>query len=124
MFKTRYKEWQEQGTCMVSLHFTSTSAETPWLAMGDPTEYTASLGGGAGSQDIPPSPFSAGSRAAATQHTKPLTGPRLFQQFAMDNVHTLQLYGKSLRLIQICTLLIFPATSSELIQLESDLTSQ
>lgn len=59
---------------MMSFHFTGTSAGTPWLAMGDPAEHPASFGRGAGSKDILPSLFPEGSRAAATQHTKPLTG--------------------------------------------------
>lgn len=56
MLRTRYKEWQEQGI---------PNGATPlhWHKGRDnlggnrvPAEHAASLGRGAGSQDIPPSP--------------------------------------------------------------------
>lgn len=128
MLRTRYKEWQEQGTPMVPLHFTGTRAGTTWVATWSQLNMLPAFAEGLEARtSLPALPLPAGSRTAATQHTKPLTGlspsccssslPRIM--FIL-----LQLYRKPSRLIQIFTLLIFSATSSELIQLESDLTSQ
>lgn len=56
MLRTRYKEWQEQGTAMVLLHFTGTRAGTPWLAMGTQLSLLPALAEGLEARTSLPAP--------------------------------------------------------------------
>lgn len=103
-----------------------------WPAMGGPSPTSSQpWRQGWTPGHPPPSPFPTHSGAApgqsASQCTNPLAGLSLScysNSFWRIMFILYSFMENSPGLIQICTLLIFPATSSELIQLEPNLISQ